>query len=852
MVTRSHLNRCPLARIALTSLAFLALVLATLRLPAQDTRFRPSANSPLARGEHPRLHVSPDTIEALRQKIESHYLDEYRDLVAWVDRNFAATEERRGGLMADYFAFVGLLGKLDGVGYAHALSDYSSRAVDVLVAKASAGTPSTHVTGYSLHDDYQAMARAYDWAWPHLSGSQRSLVAGWLAAAANAQAELIDSRTDLFSSKYFESPPAWYIALAFYGDGYRDAEAQALLDRFATTMLGGRWLDAQNWAARPHGGVTELAEYGLFHAERHILHIDAWRTATRENYFAMGTSLAAPDYMRYFPQYVAYRLMPAQPDLLEKWGQSDADIAVSIADSTLQMLGTPLTTIDPEMASLNRWILDRQGLDEPTFSHDGMLQCLLGDRSAPPRSPRELGLPLTRHFEGTGMVVMRTGFESQDDTLLVVGAPMYHMCGHSWSNFGFIPQGFTLHKFGPLILKRSAYKRGGEHRYSTMRFTDPSTTPDAGYSRVATAPYRITSYTPGSKWDLGGILRTIPFDMTERFDYVFTDQTRCYLDTRVTNFTRQYFWLRPDSTTASDYVVVFDRTETARPEIVKRWELNMAYDPQINGREVKVRAGQWRYEGADRMVVSNLVDVDPYSGNAHPESHGMVHVRTLLPREANIVKAGGPGHEFVNDQGNDTRVAKDDVLLNRSGAQFVGTYHTNVVPQAAERATNFLHVLQTVDARTAPAMVATSLVSSKDGRYEGAWIAATGGQANWATMFARTESTIAPSASSPIVYECGAADATGVTRHLVSDLRAYSTFEIRATNLETGATTVLTGETRDARTRHARQRNEPAASVLTFDVPYATPHRVEIVATSTSYEHGLPPSPPRNLRPISR
>jgi hypothetical protein len=281
----------------------------------------------------------------------------------------------------------------------------------------------------------------------------------------------------------------------------------------------------------------------------------------------------------------------------------------------------PLKTVDEEMAALNQWLLSTYNI-RPSYDTTGsfFLRILFGDKSFPAKSPEELNLPLTEHFEGIGMVIMRTGFDDVSDTVIAVGAPVYQLGGHSWlkpASIGggpanMFPIGFSIDKYGPLIFKRNQIAHGPEHRPNIVRFIDPATTPlDGGLTPTTNGPGNLSGFTPASQWYRGGILRLETVKDTGSYDYVYADMRRNYLSSRVSHYTRQYVYLRPRTVSDSDYLIVFDRAETTRPDIVKRWEINMAYNPIINGEETVVREGKWQYSNADSIAITNDIRLVP-------------------------------------------------------------------------------------------------------------------------------------------------------------------------------------------------------------------------------------------------
>jgi uncharacterized repeat protein (TIGR01451 family) len=746
-----------------------------------DCAKAPYAASPACKSEHPRLHITKATLPDFRQKVTGDYKSDYQDFVSFVDAGFAVDIDSNAGLMSDYHALIFQLGSISGISYTHTMQEYQDRAIEILMKQVNGQIPDTRVEYQNPHNQMTyVVARTYDWMWDKLTAEQRAAVANWLVAQGST---VLQNALDkmkyggLFSSDYFTTAQPWYIGLAFYNDNIQDQNAQALVDTFNTLMLNGKWLDMQNFVAGHQGGPSEIGRYSFLNDPHHIHTIDAWRTATNENYFAQGTTAADADFIRYLPQYFLYRLRPAEPNIMMKWGQMGASDQLN-GDPQLgrffRMLGGPLKSVDSDMAGLNRWIIKKISVETEPYAMYKFHDILFGDRSLPAKSPTDLNLALTKHFEGIGMVIMRTGFEDIKDTAIAVAAPHYTYGGHDWSDYGMMPFGFSIDKYGPLAISRYVYPLGSsEKRPNMMRFTDPTTVPDGGFAQIVNGATDSRDYVPGSGWDRRGITRLETVDKTGSYDYVYMDITKNYLSNRVKNYTRQYVYLRPQTNTENDYIVIFDRTETTRPDIIKRWEVNMAYNPAINGQETLLREGKWEYTGTDEVVVSNVPSggVDPYSKKSYPEAHGKLFIKTLSPQSVKIDKVGGPKHEFEDDAGVNYPDASGDqtdyAWMGESGAFYTGTYFINVIPTTPATQDNFLHILQTADANLVSQM--TPAVRVDGDTMVGAYIQ-DDKQGHKIVMFSKTEANQAGVAYS--------VSASKTIAHLIADLAPAGIYNV--------------------------------------------------------------------------
>jgi len=770
---------------------------AGLLLPYIAMGYTPAPGSPLAKNKHPRLHITEATLPDFQARITKDYRSEYQLFVNWVDSVFNTDNDLAAGLMADNHALIFLLGPIPGITYQHTMSEYGARAIQIMLNRVANGSLIIPNRGYFWTDEYAKMARAYDWTWSLMTTQERTTIGNWIADAgisASQNSNGVDAQgkvNNLWSSAYYGAWFPWYYGLSIYGDGIRDADAQTLVDLFEERMLNGKWLDAQNWIGLTHGGISQIGIYGLWEQVTHIQHIDGWRTATGENYFSQGTSISAEYTSQYYPQFLLYRIGPhgkANPSRaggyewkIIKQGESSSpnlDVGYPTAavrvNEVLASSGTFLKDANPTMAALNRWLLDNRTGDKMAYPNINIFQLLWGDRSVPAQSPQQLGLPTSQFFEGLGMAVMRTGFESVNDTAIVVMAPPYQLTGHDWLNYSGTPQGFTIDKYGPLALRLEAFYRSDSaksNRNNQMRFTDPMTNPDGGFIPEISSARDVRNYAPGSIYDIGGMKRT-EFDATH--DYLYMDYTKYYLPTRVSKYTRQFVYLKPPTNTESDYIVIFDRAQTARPDIIKRWEISSAYSPQVNGTQTLVREGKWEYTNADQIAISNNIGIDPYS-NVNYEGHGRLFVKSLLPEQKKIVKIGGPGHEFELDDGTTTGYVDADVdqayLRDPlAGAYYTGTYRTDIVALGNNSQENFLHVLQTADANNPIQSTAMTSTKRVDGdTMVGAHIM-DDRLGHKVAMFSRTEANQARvaysiSASAPVL-------------HLIADLAPFGTYDV--------------------------------------------------------------------------
>ena len=804
------------------------------------TTFSPRSDSPIARGQHPRLFLTPSTLPAFRTKVSTlrantGLLEDYQKVVDYADSVFDRSwedAERHKGLLADYHALIHLVGPIPGIAYKHTMQEYKTRAIEILMEGIKAPL---NLGGQYNHNARKEIpwlvAKAYDWIYPELSKSQRSAIVNYLADSGLATLPTIFNQEGrikaLWSTQIFAARYPWTYGLAIYGDGIRDTDATKLVNSFEQAMLNGGWLDAQNFAARNKTGTSsEMGSYGLWNPWRFVMTLRQWHTATGINYFVEGTGLTDADFLRYYPKSIPYFMSPLEHNVFLKWGQAGAGRTINggTTSDILQWLGM-LEPYDKAMDGLRRWILDDLGIDGVNTPMEGRQLdfILMADRKSAPKSPTDLGLPLTAYMRGVSLVFMRTGFENPDDMAFVVGAPEYMLSGHTWTTKGGgirsgAPLGFSIDKYGPLTFRKVSAMRGYTHgqRHNVMRFNLPGPIPAddlyGGLDKSSSGKVRnMKDYNPSSHWFRGGITKLETYDDTGgEYDYVFTKITKNYVPERVASYTRQYVYLRPDNVYDRDYIVIFDRTETTRADMVKRWEMVMAYDPTINAR-------------GRQMTITNDVGKDPYSGKDHG-GHGKLFVKTLLPKQVAYKKFGGPGHEYEDDAGYwDPKEQKTDLnALKGAGAFYSGAYHVDVVATQNNSKENFLHVLQTADTRNADQsgqMVKTTLIEAETANMQGGFIEGSRGQENAVVLFAKEERLLA--SQEALIYTVSG---TGNTRHVIVDLPANISYEIWDNGRR-----ITTQTTKDIRTDAGIDHADVASGRLYFKTKLNGTHTFKII-----------------------
>jgi len=779
--------------------------------PAVLSRWSPRPHSPLARHEHPRIWMTLDILPLLRAKLASaEYRDDYQAFVAQLDgrpsrrknkkssqnaqrktynaerstqdvKRADAVETSAAGADAQAvarvvaYAFVYRVGEVPGISYARPIVAYGTEAKSLLLAAVNTNTRRRWPMWPSV---------AYDWLFDLLTPPERQSVVALIQSLHSEAPRMKDPWDDRSTALVQERILA---GLAFWGDGIADAFAQELVDLYRTEFTAGGALTAANLIAGDDGGSSEGFGYSAKGGGRSTLMNlikvqEAWRTANGlKRADAFGGSHATA--LRYYPQWIAYLIRPhATPNSKRSGGYEFMAYKTHVMEAMTPIAAKPTLQhilssfgvykdLDPAMAALAGWLLrERVGTVDArrTDPHDVMLSgFLFGEKDITPRSPSELRLPLSKHFEGLGWVAMRTGWDRLEDTMVTFIASPWWRSFYTNRN----QNSFTIDRRGPLALNSG---HATHHDYAnstwahnTIIFPGAASrgdqVDDQGGQRRSYKP-RVTSaaqLTVGSIYDLGGVKRFQPADSAKNFDvdYVFGDATRAYNgpankdeknEATVKLFTRQMVYFRPETPRGADRIVVFDRTETVSPRVEKRWLLHPAGHPQVDGRERQEREGRWTYDGGDLVTATNTA----------AGSFGRLFSRTLLPRNPRIVKIGGPGHEFEDPAGRNMPARGFDPADERE-AQYVGTYRIEVIPSVASASDLFLHVLEAVDADV-PAPTPATLLEGE--QVVGARVG------NRVAVFSRTEAVLR---SAEVIL-----DSDGPARVLFCDLQPGATYDV--------------------------------------------------------------------------
>ncbi len=564
------------------------------------------------------------------------------------------------------------------------------------------------------HQQAKPLAQAYDWLYAQWTPAQRAMLRDKLAEGVGYLVDRIRrDRLSPYNVYLYNSPFQALVAanLALYGDDPRGE----LYMRFTHDLWKHRVLPVWRQVMGKNGGWHEGGEYVGIGIGQAIHQVPAmWRSATGEDVLQAEPGLCG------FLDFAVYRQRPDGTDF--RWGDA------GFFDKPIPDL-VPLALACRHAAAYN--LRPPPPRPIPSSWPWGPLT----DSSLLQADARR-SLPLTRHFDGIGLVVARSDW-SPDATYLTFKA------GDNYWSHSHLDQGaFTLYKGGGLALDSGFYgpQYGSDHHmnytyqsiaHNLVTVTDPDDTApahgtharaianDGGQRRVgsgwglAPAPLDLDAWLDGRELYHTGVMQQVHdggdgvvmiADLTPAYTNShsaageFSHRTR-----RVERMWRTLVYDR-----RADVVIVRDLVAATRPEFRKRWLLHAQHAPQIAGPRFTVQ-----------------VPPDPERRARGGRLHGVV----IRPAQPDLRAVGGPGFEFWVDGSNYDENGTLAAAIARKGQPTeAGAWRIELSPSVPAREDEFLVVLiprlagnATLPAIRGVADGAASGVEIRDGGFTRTW-----------------------------------------------------------------------------------------------------------------------------------
>ncbi len=533
------------------------------------------------------------------------------------------------------------------------------------------------------HAQVRPMALAYDWLHDRWSDEQRASLRAKLADGCEYLVQFI--RTERLSpyNVYLYNAPFQALvacAIALYGD---DPRGEPVM-RFTHDLWKHRVLPVWRQVMGRHGGWHEGGEYVGIGIGAAVYQVPAmWRAATGEDVFAAEPGL------RGFLDFLVYRTRPdgthmrlGDGSFFDRLVPDQAALAIEYGHAAAYSMRPPR-----RVAPL-------------AWPWGPFPDASLADPGARAR------LPLSRHFDGIGLVVARSSW-SDEATYVTFKA------GDNFWSHSHLDQGsFTIYRGGALALDSGANYGtgyGSDHHlnysyqtiaHNAVTVTDPNDrvpmpakpreTPrfianDGGQRRIGSgwgveaAPLDLAEwqdkraiYETGDivdHRDDQGITLTVA-DVTAAYTNELSGKgTFSHRTRRVERAWRVFAYDRID-----DVVVVYDDVVATNAALRKRWLLHTAMQPRVDGRRF-------------------VAEVAP--GKGPGRQGGRLEGHVLLPRAAALLPVGGSGLEFLVDGTNYDEGGKLQDAVERSPAHRseAGRWRLELMPLAEAAADQFLVVM---------------------------------------------------------------------------------------------------------------------------------------------------------------
>lgn len=513
---------------------------------------------------------------------------------------------------------------------------------------------------------------AWDWVYSDLSSKVRTEIMDRFAASLHkiytAEPAIPgENMAGVRTGFYGVDALKWYVGCATLATESESEHTRRWLFRGYSDHI--QMLKHRSVCASDDGGSASSAlSYSLIAypwAEENFYY--TWHSSTGENLaheWPFSSRLA---------YYIYWNTIPAPDGMLLRYNTADTNHqGMKLATPySIDYVNTHLSNLrhfypDTSAAAL----ADRMLGEEPKLNTDAwfiypFLRASLED-SLPDASLVEKPL-LARHFDGMGQIFMRSGTGPADTYGLFT-------CGGTMTSHRNLDAlSFTIYHKGLLALDSGDYHaNNNDHRANYFEHTVAHNSiliHQPNEPRIYHWAGEVVGHYGGQHQIIGSEVEA--FETNDEFVYVAGDATTCYehnspnLPEKAKQVTRQFVFLPPS------HFVIFDRVVSTKPSYSKQWLIHTACEPIIGGNSFHADQGQ-----------------------------GRLFCRTLLPKDAELRKVGGPGNRFRAlgknwpwDKPGEDQYSK----FSESVREIMGQWRVEVAPGAQRREDFFLHVIQVGD-----------------------------------------------------------------------------------------------------------------------------------------------------------
>ena len=673
-----------------------------------------SLASVTVRRTHPRLFFTDEDIPTLRTRIAGSHASKWsllkqncESLLSKSNSTIAA--DTNGYIYSRAFAFAGLIGND---------SRFRSKAEAILVETARLGTSGEKM---DLRWRILSLAPVYDWLYPHLSDSTRSLVSRVLMDLCVALDNTGNDREYVWGHTHGNQRPMLLAALATYGE---DSRAAGFVDEIVRNYRDGYLATWRNYGT--DGGSLKYWAYTSWTLNMETELLAALESATNLNWFESE---------EWYSKLADWYIMGLRGDGTFMRG---GDNKIGLASSDWQYALTAAHYFKNPRA---KWLAEKYTSIEKIWSLHLVYDILWNDPELRAEAPSG---SLCRVYPTAGHVILRdswgsnaviAGFRSSSDYTL----------GHTHLD----NNSFQVFYRGGLALDSGIYDEfKSNHRMnygartvahnsilvhdSAEKFSLYGTTySNDGGQRWRQMPSEIEYWLPSRvektldpryNFRAGGIQI---FEDTTEYAYSSADAAPSYSKAKLTAFDRHFLWLKSVEGHDKPVMVVFDQVTATSGSLKKTYLLHTQNKPTMSG-----------------SLASATND------------GGILFHQTLLPTSPQMTLVGGSGKEcWVNG----TNYAPE---RSPNEDEELGAWRLEVSPPLGRTTDQFLHVMYADDAGSSSAP--RSLLVPASGMYG----LSTG---NWVVLFGASRAGTASTS-----YSVG----DGSWKHLLAGMVPNGTYRV--------------------------------------------------------------------------
>ncbi len=536
-----------------------------------------------------------------------------------------------------------------------------------------------------------AAAAALDWVWDDLDPAERDALGRDLLHYVYAM--LVEDRLQGRSQNspaYMQQSAAWYAGLALLEDDLDDVTYYRLLVLLGSGQLHHiqRKVDGYIRSGGSDGAVRTALEY-YFGASP----LDLFWSFLHCRESALNKKTPPEWIMMLSPDYILRNALGFTEDGMlhlgygNSWRRHGGMRAWGLAGHLSQMIHF-FSASQPEQIAVAVYLRERMQAKGFTASGVYPVYPFILDLEHAPPGEIPPGMPLARHFEHVGQILMSSGFGPQETYALFSCGGNQDQAHYDSTHFTIFRQGFLAIDSGTRAQSQlwpGAPPEAREQILSGLNYEQQTVAHNAVLILMEGETFPRDALNTGGQNRMPAAARLLAFESGRHFAYMATDATPVYHEDKCALMVRQVLYLPPD------HLVIFDRVTSTRADYPKTWLLQTANEPQISGREF--RADQDR---------------------------GRIFCRTVYPRDAELTAVGGPGQEFWAG-GRNWPIPEASTYYNSIGMEpggevpeNMGRWRVEVTPGAPREEDVFLHLIQTSD-RTVETMVASSLETVAEG-----------------------------------------------------------------------------------------------------------------------------------------